>query len=234
MGARPPSPLDVRIGPNRRFAMAEAPLQRFKDIKDALGGTVNDVVLTVVGGALHRLLKDRKEPTKGRTLRVMVPVSVRSGGDGPLGNRVAPAFIDLPVGPLGPKRRLALVREGTRHLKESMMAMSADTIIGLGAYAPGGLLAGAARLASRGPWFNLTVSNIPGPPQPLYMAGARLVAQYPAIPLGENSALSIACTSLGGTMAFGLIGDWDGMPDLERLALALDESLAEISKTAGL
>ena len=234
MGARPASPLDVRIGPNRRFAMAEAPLQRFKDIKDVLGGTVNDVVLAVVGGALHRLLKERKEPTKGKTLRVMVPVSVRSGGDGQLGNRVAPAFIDVPIGPLGPKRRLALVREGTRHLKESMMAMSADTIIGLGAYAPGGLLAAAARLASRGPWFNLTVSNIPGPPQPLYLAGAKLVAQYPAIPLGENSALSIACTSLGGTMAFGLTGDWDGIPDLERLAIAIDESLAEISKAAGL
>jgi len=114
------------------------------------------------------------------------------------------------------------------------MAMSADTIIGLGAYAPGGLLAGAARLASRGPWFNLTVSNIPGPPQPLYMAGARLVAQYPAIPLGENSALSIACTSLGGTMAFGLTGDWDGIPDLERLGFALEESLVEVSKAAGL
>jgi WS/DGAT/MGAT family acyltransferase len=234
MGARPVSPLDVRIGPNRRFAMAEAPLRRFKDIKDALGGTVNDVVLTVVGGALHRLLKERKEPTRGRTLRVMVPVSVRSGADPHLGNRVAPAFIDVPIGPLGPKRRLALVRQGTRHLKESMMAMSADTIIGLGAYAPGGLLAAAARLASRGPWFNLTVSNIPGPPQPLYLAGAKLVAQYPAIPLGENSALSIACTSLGGTMAFGLTGDWDGMPDLERLALAIEGSLVEVSKAAGL
>jgi WS/DGAT/MGAT family acyltransferase len=233
MGARPRSPLDVRIGPNRRFAMAEAPLQRFKEIKDALGGTVNDVVLTVVGGALHRLLKERREPTRGKTLRVMVPVSVRSGSDGPLGNRVAPAFVDLPIGPMGPKRRLAQVREGTRHLKASMMAMGADAIIGLGAYAPGGLLAAAARLASRGPWFNLTVSNIPGPPQPLYLAGARLVAQYPAIPLGENSALSIACTSLGGTMAFGLTGDWDGMPDIERLALAIDGSLAELAKAAG-
>ncbi|MGZ5354268.1 MAG: WS/DGAT/MGAT family O-acyltransferase [Actinomycetota bacterium] len=234
MGARPASPFDVRIGPNRRFAMTEAPVQRFKDIKDALGATVNDVVLTVVGGALRRLLRERREPTKGRTLRVMVPVSVRGGGDGPLGNRVAPAFVDLPIGTMGPKRRLALVREGTSHLKESMMAMGADAIIGLGAYAPGGMLAAAARVASRGPWFNLVVSNIPGPQQPLYLAGARLVASYPSMPLGENSALSIACTSLAGTMAFGLTGDWDGMPDVDRLALALDESLAELGKAAGL
>lgn len=233
MGSRPSSSLDVRIGPNRRFAMTEAPVQRFKEIKDSLGGTVNDVVLAVVGGGLHRLLKARKEPTKGRTLRVMVPVSVRSGGDGPLGNRVAPAFVDLPVGAMSPKKRLALVRDGTRHLKDSMMAMGADAIIGLGAYAPGGLLAAAARLASRGPWFNLVVSNIPGPQQPMYLAGARLVASYPSMPLGENSALSIACTSLAGTMAFGITGDWDGLPDVDRLALALDESLAELAKAAG-
>ena len=233
MGSRPASPFDVRIGPNRRFAITEAPLQRFKDIKDALGGTVNDAVLTAIGGALYRVLRERKEPTKGRSLRVMVPVSVQSARDAALGNRVAPAFVDLPVGAMGPKRRLALVREGTRHLKESLMAMSADTIIGLGAYAPGGLLAAAARLASRGPWFNLVVSNIPGPPQPLYLAGARLVAQYPSLPLGENSALSIACTSIGGTMAFGLTGDWDGVPDIQRLAFALEESIAELSKAAG-
>jgi WS/DGAT/MGAT family acyltransferase len=234
MGARPASPLDVQIGPNRRFAMTEAPVQRFKDIKHALGGTVNDVVLTVVGGALYRLLRSRKEPTRGRTLRVLVPVSVRSVGDGPLGNRVAPAFVDLPVGAMTAKKRLAQVREGTRHLKESMMAMGADAIIGLGAYAPGGLLAAAARAASRGPWFNLVVSNVPGPQQPMYLAGARLVASYPSMPLGENSALSIACTSLAGTMAFGITADWDGLPEVDLLAVALDESLAELAKAAGI
>jgi diacylglycerol O-acyltransferase len=233
MGRRPASSLDVRIGANRRFEMTQAPVQRFIDVKHALGGTVNDVVLTVVGAAMHRLLRARGEPMRGRTLRVMVPVSVRRPGDAELGNRVAPAFVDLPVGPMGPKRRLALVRESTGYLKESMMAMSADAIIGLGAYAPGGLLAAAARLASRGAWFNLVVSNVPGPPQPLFLGGARLVASYPSLPLGENSGLSIGCTSLGGTMAFGLTGDWDAMPDLDRLARSIDESLDEISKVAG-
>jgi WS/DGAT/MGAT family acyltransferase len=232
MGSRPSSPFDAHVGPNRRFAMTEAPVQRFKDVKDRLGGTVNDVVLTVVGGALHRLFTQRRETTKGRTLRVMVPVSVRGADDRLLGNRVAPAFVDLPIGRMGPRRRLALVREGTRHLKESMMAMGADAIIGLGAFAPGGLLAAAARLTSRGPWFNLVVSNIPGPQQPMYLAGARVVASYPSMPLGENAALSVACSSLGGTMAFGLTGDWDGMPDLDRLATALDDALDEIAKVA--
>jgi len=233
MGARPSSPLDVAIGPNRRFAITEAPLQRFKDVKDALGGTVNDVVLTVVAGALHQLLKARREPSRGRTLRVMVPVSVRTGADDGVGNRVAPAFVDVPIGAMSAKRRLAEVRKGTRFLKDSMMALGADAIIGLGAYAPGGLLAAAARAVSRGRWFNLVVSNIPGPGQPMYLAGARLVASYPSMPLGENSALSIACSSLGGVMAFGLTGDWDGMPDIYGLATAIDDSLNEMCKAAG-
>ena len=233
MGARPASSLDVEIGSNRRFAIADAPLQRLKDVKNALGGTVNDVVLTSVAGALHRLLRERKEPTRGRTLRVLAPVSVRAPGDRTIGNRVAPALVDIPVGAMGAKRRLAEVREATEYLKSSMMAMSADTIIGLGAYAPGGLLAAAARAASLGPWFNLVVSNIPGPQQPMYLAGAQLVASYPAIPLGRNSALSIACSSLGGTMAYGVMGDWDSMPDIERLALGLEEALDELAKAAG-
>jgi len=233
MGARPRSPFDTTIGPNRRFAITDAPLQMYKDVKNALGGTVNDVVLTVVAGGIHRLLRDRRVPTKGVTLRVMVPVSVRTENERG-GNRVAPAFVDVPVGAMSPKRRLAIVRESTATLKESMMAMSADAIIGLGAYAPGGMLAAAARAASRGPWFNLVVSNIPGPQVPLYLAGARLVANYPSMPLGRNSALSIACTSLGGTMAFGLTADWDALPDVDALAIAMEDSLAELAKSAGL
>ncbi len=233
MGARPTSPFNVEIGPNRRFSIASAQLERLKEIKRALGGTVNDVVLAAVGGALHEMLRARKEPTRGRTLRVMVPVSVRASGDATLGNRVAPALVDIPVGAMGAKRRLAEVRKGTEHLKSSMMALSADTIIGLGAYAPGGLLAAAARAASLGPFFNLVVSNIPGPQEPMYFAGARLVASYPSMPLNRNSALSIACSSLGGTIAFGVTGDWDAMPDIGALAGGIEHSLDDLAKAAG-
>lgn len=233
MGPRPASPLDVEIGPNRRFAMAEAPLERFKDVKRALGGTVNDVVLAAVGGALHRFLRSRRQPTRGRVVRALVPVSVRAPGDRSIGNRVAPALVDIPVGPMGAKRRLAEVRRGTEHLKSSMMAISADAIISLGAYAPAGFLAAAARIVSFGPWFNLVVSNIPGPPQPLYLAGARLLASYPAMPLGRNAALSIACTSLGGTMGFGITADRDAVPDVEVLAEALRDAIDDLAKAAG-
>jgi WS/DGAT/MGAT family acyltransferase len=232
-GARPPSPLDARTGSGRRFAMTETPLQWFKDVKDSLGGTVNDIVLTAMGGALYRFLRGRGQTMRGRSLRVLVPVSVRGTGGATTGNRVAPAFVDVPVGAMSVPRRLAAVRRSTGDLKSSMEAMSVDAIVALGAYAPAGVLAAAARLASRAPWFNVVVSNIPGPQQPLYLAGARLVGAYPAMPLGADAPLSIACSSLAGTMAFGLTGDRDAMPDLEDLAVALDDSFAEISKAAG-
>ena len=234
MGRRPQGPFDVRIGPNRRFAMADAPVQRFKDVKRALGGTVNDVVLAVVAGGMHKLLKARREPTRGRSLRALVPVSVRGKDEQAVtGNRVAPAFVDIPVGAMGPATRLARIRASTSGLKESMMALGAESIINLGAYAPPALHSMAARLVSRGRWFNLVVSNVPAPQAPLYLAGAKLLANYPGMPLGENAALSVAVTSLSGTMAFGLTGDWDALPDIDYLASAIEESLDELSKAAG-
>jgi diacylglycerol O-acyltransferase len=233
MGAPPSGPFDADIGPARRFAIAESPFERLHEIKDALGGTINDVVLTAVAGGLHELLRSRDEPTKGRTLRVMVPVSVRSKAErGDVGNRVAPAFVDVPVGALRPRTRLRRVRAATKQLKESSMAVSADSIIALGAYSPPALHAMAARLASRGRWFNLVVSNVPAPQVPMYLAGAPLVASYPAMPLGERCGLSIACTSLAGTMAFGLTGDWDATPDIEVLARGIETSIDELEKAA--
>jgi WS/DGAT/MGAT family acyltransferase len=233
MGAPPAGPFDTEIGPARRFAMAETSFERVREIKRALGGTVNDVVLAAVASGLHDLLEHRGERTKGRTLRVMVPVSVRSKAQqGEVGNRVAPAFVDVPIGPMRARTRQRRVRRATVELKESSMAVSADSIIGLGAYAPPALHAMAARLASRGRWFNLVVSNVPAPQVPLYLAGAPLVANYPAMPLGERSGLSVACTSLAGTMAFGLNADWDSLPDVEVLARGIETGIDEMEKAA--
>jgi WS/DGAT/MGAT family acyltransferase len=234
MGRPPAGPFDVRIGPSRRFALVDAPFEQIREVKRALGGTVNDVVLAAVAGGLHELLKARGQPVRGRTLRVLVPVSVRSRAEqGEIGNRVAPAFVDVPVGTMSPRTRVRKIAKATRALKDSTMAVSADSIIGLGAYAPPALHAMAARLVARGRWFNLVVSNIPAPQVPLYLAGARLVASYPSMPLGENTALSIACTSLGGTMSFGLTADWDGVPDLGLLAAGIEGSLDALIKAAG-
>ena len=190
-------------------------------------------MLAAVAGGLHDHLNARGEPTKGRTLRVMVPVSVRSRAEeGDVGNRVAPAFVDIPVGAMSPRTRLRRVRAATTELKASGLAMSADSIIGLGAYAPPALHAMAARLVSRGQWFNLVVSNIPAAQLPLYLAGAQLLMSYPSMPLGENCALSIACTSLSGTMSFGLTADWDAVKDLDVLGRGIERAVQELSSAA--
>ena len=230
----PPSPFNRRVGPNRRFAMVEAPVQTLKDIKRKLGGTVNDVVLATVAGGLYRLLRHRKEPTRERTLRAMVPVSVRSKDErSAMGNRVSSIFVDLPVGRMSAKNRLRLIREKTRYLKESNYAVGAAFLMNIGTWAPPTIHAMAARTAARSRVINLVVSNVPGPQMPMYIAGAKLLAQYPIMPIAETMGLSIAVTSLAGTMAFGITADWDTLPDIEFLAESMGDALDELRKAAG-
>ncbi len=230
----PASPFNRAVGPNRRFAMVEAPVQTFKDVKNVLGGTVNDVVLAVAAGGLHRFLRSRREPTRDRLFRAMVPVSVRADDQSSaMGNRVSSIFVDLPVGPMGAKKRLHLITEKTRYLKDSNYAVGAEFLMSIGSWAPPTIHAMAARAASRARLINLVVSNVPGPQIPMFIAGARLLAQYPIMPIAENMGLSIAVTSLAGTMAFGITADWDTLPDIEVLAQAMGESLDELRKTAG-
>ncbi len=234
MGTPPRGPFDGKVGPNRRFATAERPFEVFRTIKDTLGGTVNDVVLTVVAGGVHELLEERGEPARGKTLRAMVPVSVRSPGEsGEIGNRVAPVFVDVPVGRMAARTRFRRVRAATARIKDSGMAVGADTIIGLGAYAPPALHATAARLIAQARWCNLVVSNIPAPQVPLYLAGAPLEASYPAMNLKEDCGLSVACTSAAGTMAFGLTADWDIVPDLDVLSRGIESAIDDLEKAAG-
>ena len=130
--------------------MADEPLQTFKDVKNALGGTVNDVVLATVAGALYRLLRSRHEPTRNRVLRAMVPVSVRTRDQrSAMGNRVSTIFVELPVGPMGAKKRLTLIRERTKSLKESNYAVGAEFLMNIGTWAPPTIHAMAARAAAR-------------------------------------------------------------------------------------
>jgi diacylglycerol O-acyltransferase / wax synthase len=235
MGTTPRGPFDGRVGPNRRFATAERPFALFRGIKESLGGTVNDVVLAAVAGGVHALLESRGEATQGRSLRAMVPVSVRSAGDGgDIGNRVAPIFVDVPVGRMAARTRLRRVRAAAARIKGSGMAVGADTIIGLGAYAPPALHATAARLIAQARWCNLVVSNIPAPQVPLYFAGAPLEASYPAMNLKEDCGLSVACTSAAGTMAFGLTADWDRIPDIDVLARGVESEVDRLAEAAGI
>jgi diacylglycerol O-acyltransferase len=234
MQAAPPSPLNVRIGPHRRFSWVAADLHDVKQVKDALGGTVNDVVLAAVAGALGRFLGRRDELPDGLVLRAMVPVSVRADIErGALGNRLAAMWAPLPVAIEDPLERLRTISREMAGVKQSGQAVGAQVLTELTGFAPPTIVAQAARLQTRQRMFNLVVTNVPGPQFPLYMLGRRLQAMYPMVPLAATQALGVAIISYDGRLDFGLVGDFDAMPDLEELAGDLTAAIAELVEAAG-
>jgi diacylglycerol O-acyltransferase / wax synthase len=229
----PPSPFNVEIGGHRRFAWVPGDLGQLKQIKDRLGGTVNDVVLAAVAGALGRYLRSRGHSTADLELRAMVPISVRSEEEhGALGNRVSAMMAPLPVGVEDPVRRLRIVTETMGDLKASRQAVGASLLTELTAFAPPTIAAQAARLQSRQRFFNLVVTNVPGPQFPLYVLGRELRAVFPMVPLAKNQAVCVGLMSYNGQINFGLVGDYDAIPDLERLAEDLDGAIAELAAVA--
>lgn len=230
----PPTPFNVEIGPHRRLFWVRTQLADFKRIKDALGGTVNDVVLTVVTGALRRWLREHGVRTEGLELRALVPVSIRTDAQhGQLGNRIAAMRAPLPVYVDGPVERLAIVREAMRDIKESKQALGAEVIAGVQEFAPPTLLAQASRLNFSTRLFNLIVTNVPGPQFPLYLLGRELSEIVPIAFLPERHALAIAIMSYNGRIDFGLLADYDALPDVEDLGAMLEESLGELLAAAG-
>jgi WS/DGAT/MGAT family acyltransferase len=229
----PHVPLNVPIGPHRRVRWARSKLSDFKAIKDALGGTVNDVVLAVVAGALGRWLRSRGLRTEGIELRALVPVSTRAVDErGSLGNRITAMRGPLPVYVEDPVERLRIVRASMAGLKESKQALGAEVIAGLTDFAPPTLLAQASRLNFSTRLFNLIVTNVPGPQFPLYLLGREMLEIVPVAFLPENHALAIAIMSYNGELDFGLLGDYDALPDLEAFGQYLEDSLAELLAAA--
>ena len=230
----PDIPLNVPIGPHRRVARVNSRLSDYKKVKDSLGGTVNDVVLTVVSGALRKWLRSRGVRTEGLEMRALVPVSIRPETQrGELGNQIAVMRGPLPVYVEDPVERLAIVREAMQGLKESKQALGAEVITGISDFAPPTLLAQASRLNFSTRLFNLIVTNVPGPQFPLYLLGRELQELLPIAFLPENHALAIAIMSYNGNVDYGLLADYDAMPDLDFLGEALEESLAELLEAAG-
>jgi diacylglycerol O-acyltransferase len=229
----PDTPLNVPIGPHRRILWVENELADFKEIKNALGGTVNDVVLAVVTAAMRRWLRSRGVRTEGLELRALVPVSIRSESDhSGTGNQIAAMRGPLPVYCDEPLECLKIVREEMQGLKESKQALGAEVIAGLQDFAPPTLLAQASRLNFSTRLFNLIVTNVPGPQFPLYLLGREMLEIVPIAFLPENHALAIAIMSYNGKVDFGLLGDYDAMSDLEEFGQMLEESLAELLKQA--
>jgi WS/DGAT/MGAT family acyltransferase len=232
--AAPDSPFNFDVGSHRRFAWVRASLADMKNVKNELGGTVNDVILTAVAGALGRYMRSRGHSTEGLELRAMVPVSVRTADQrGTLGNQVTAMMATLPVWCEDPRRRMEIVRESMGDLKESKQAVGAALLTQLADFAPPTIAGQAARLQSRQRFFNLVVTNIPGPQFPLYLMGRRMERIFPMVPLAKNQGVCIGIMSYDGQVNFGLIGDYDGLTDLEDLAEDLDASIAELTEAAG-
>ena len=229
--AAPSSPFNVSIGPYRRFAWVRGDLADFKEVKNRLGGTVNDVVLAAVSGALGRYLRGRGHSTAGLELRAMVPISVRAEEErGALGNRVSAMMAPLPIWCEDPSERMRIVTETMGDLKKSRQAVGANLLTGLTDFAPPTIVGQAARLQSRQRFFNLVVTNVPGPQFPLYLLGNRMEVTFPMVPLARNQAVCVGIMSYDGTINFGLVGDFDAMPGLDTLADDLEAEIDALGK----
>jgi diacylglycerol O-acyltransferase / wax synthase len=229
----PETPLNVPIGPHRRFAIVRQQLADYKLVKDSLGGTVNDVVLTVVSGALATWLRSRGIRTEGLELRALVPVSVRTKSErGDWGNKLTVMRGPLPVYIDDPVARLRFVKQAMDGLKDSKQAVGAATLASVNNLAPPTILAQASRLNFSTRLFNLLVTNIPGPQLPLYVLGRKLVDAFPIAFLPSNHALAVAIMSYDGEVAYGLLGDYDALPDIDLIAAGIEDGLGELLEAA--
>jgi diacylglycerol O-acyltransferase len=216
-GARSVSntPLNQRIGPHRRLDWLTMDLEEVKAVKNGLGGTVNDVVLATVAGALRRFLLRRGVAVMPRDVRVMAPVSIRTDEEHEaLGNQISAWMVPMPLRERDPLRRLRKIREATERLKKSKPALSTGLLAGMGEWTPTALLALGARMAVRALPFNLVVTNVPGPQQSLYLLGGKMVDNFGFIPLVDSLCLGIVLFSYAGKLCWGFTAECDLLPDL--------------------
>jgi WS/DGAT/MGAT family acyltransferase len=231
----PTSSLTGSIGPHRTWSTAYVHLSDVKTIRRSLGGTVNDVVLTLVSGGLRELLQSRGEEVDGCSIRALVPVSVRRPGErGSYNNRVSAMFAKLPVGIDDPADRLASVGTQMDGLKQSKQAVAGDVLTSLSGFAPPMLLALGGRIAARSPSLGVQtgVTNVPGPQQPLQTLGRRLLESFPFVPLIGNVRISIAIFSYDGGLYFGVTGDYDSSRDIDVLTAGVERAMAQLLSVA--
>ena len=228
------TPLNKPIGPHRRFDWLAMDLNDVKNVRKRLGGSLNDVVLTTVTGAVQRFLEGRRVNVDFLDFRVMAPVSVRSAEEkGTLGNRVSAWIIDLPLAERDPKKRLAKISETTARLKETKQALGAEMLSRVAEWTPSTLLSLAGRMVTRSLPFNLVVTNVPGPQVPLYLLGARMLDNYGQVPLTDYLGLGIVLFSYAGRLCWGFNADWDLVPDLHDFVTATEEAFRELQQVAG-
>lgn len=227
----PESVLDGPIGPLRRWGWARADLSEIKKVKNSFGGTVNDVILAAIAGGFRTFLTARGEKVDGRTVRTMVPVSMRPPEEhGRLGNQVSAVFADLPVGVLDPVERLAAVTRQLSSLKSSGMAMGVGGMLNAADIVPGTLFALGARVAARLPQraISTVTTNVPGPQIPMYLLGHRMTELFPYIPIGADIRITIGIASYAGRLTCGVTGDFDTVPDLQVLCDGIESATEEL------
>lgn len=231
VAAPPPTPLNVDIGPNRRFTWMRVGFDVLNDIREASGGTLNDVVLACVAGTVRAFLLRRGCRLQGLDFRVMVPVSIRSSDErGQLGNRVSQLAIHLPLESEEPLERLRLVCERTREAKDSGQADGGRMLTGLSELLLPGLAGALERMAVRRAFGNMIVTNVPAAPFTAYLLGARLLESYPLVPLSPRQALNIAVLSYDGQLHWGINADFDAIPDVAEFATLLSEEIETLHK----
>ena len=225
------TPLNKPVGPHRRFDTLAMSLDDIKAVKNRLGGTVNDVVLATVAGALRRFLERRRVNCEHLDFRVMAPVSVRAETEhGALGNRVSAWLVPMPLRERDARRRMELIRETTSTLKESKQAQGAEVLAQVGEWTPSTVLSLGSRMMTRALPFNLVVTNVPGPQVPLYLLGARMRDNYGFLPLIDGLCLGIVLFSYSGQLCWGFTCDWDLVPDLHDFVLDIEASFKELQR----
>jgi diacylglycerol O-acyltransferase len=227
------TPFNQPIGPHRRFDWALTEITAIREIRDHLGGSLNDVVLATVAGAVRRFLERRSVKPADIEFRVFVPVSLRGPNEhSTFGNRVAGWIMELPITERDPRKRLARIHETTAQLKESKQARGSEILSEALEWTGPGILSMAMRLATQASTFNMVVTNVPGPPTQLYLLGARMQEVYPLVPLAPNCGLGVALFSYAGRLHWGFNADWDTIPDLHDFVSDIEVSFAELSEAA--
>ncbi len=235
----PANSLVGTIGPHRRWTWASADLGDAKAIRSAFGGTVNDVIVSVVTGGVRELLMARGEPVDELVVRCLIPVSIRSEeARNTYDNQVSAMVADLPVGIADPLERLVAVREQMAMLKSSHQAAAAAGLTTLGQFAPSAAIALAERsvmqvlrrLPQRS--VNMVATNVPGPQHPLYLAGREMLQYLPFVPIAPGARVGVAIVSYNGKLTFGITGDFDSAPDIDLVAHGIEDAFANLTGLA--
>jgi WS/DGAT/MGAT family acyltransferase len=226
------SSLTGPIGPHRRWSWADVRLSDVKTVRSSLGGTVNDVVLTIITNGFRQLLEARgEEVAPDAVVRTMVPVSVRRKGEtGVYNNRVSAVFAGLPIGLADPRERLERIRGEMDGIKQSKQAVAGDVLSSMSGFAPPLLLALGSRLVTASPRLNMhtATTNVPGPQQPVQTLGRRMLESYPFVPVVGSIRIVVAIFSYDGGLYFGVTGDYDGAPDIDVLTAGIGSGMSEL------